>query len=101
MGLIQKDRQMESLVEKLCLRFRLSQNERQWSDLAFCLSLLQYSERSLRRLSENLPCYADKLHSPKVYETFCSILAGISKTSKPELKVCIAFLLYFLYSYFK
>ncbi|PNF15628.1 hypothetical protein B7P43_G15860 [Cryptotermes secundus] len=89
MGLIQKDRQMESLVEKLCLRFRMSQSERQWSDLAFCLSLLQYSERSLRRLSENLPCYADKLHSPKVYETFCSILAGISKTTKPELKAAV------------
>jgi condensin complex subunit 1 len=92
MGLIQKDRQMESLVEKLCLRFRLSENERQWGDLAYCLSLLQYSERSLRKLSANLPCYADRLHLPKVYETFCSILAGISKTSKPELKVCIAFL---------
>jgi condensin complex subunit 1 len=90
MGLIQKDRQMESLVEKLCLRFRLSENERQWSDLAYCLSLLQYSERSLRRLSENLPCYADKLHSPKVYETFCSILASMSKTSKPELKAAVA-----------
>ncbi|XP_021926834.1 condensin complex subunit 1 isoform X2 [Zootermopsis nevadensis] len=86
MGLIQKDRQMESLVEKLCLRFRTSQSERQWSDLAFCLSLLQYSERSLRRLSENLPCYADKLHSQKVYDTFCVILAGINKTSKPDLK---------------
>jgi condensin complex subunit 1 len=89
MGLIQKDRQVESLVEKLCLRFRLSQSERQWSDLAFCLSLLQYTERSLRRLSENLPCYADKLHSPNVYGSFCAILTGIRKTSKPELKVCI------------
>jgi condensin complex subunit 1 len=89
MGLIQKDRQMESLVEKLCLRFRMSQSERQWSDLAFCLSLLQYSERSLRRLSENLPCYADKLHSLKVYEAFCSILSAVRKTNKPELKVSI------------
>ncbi|XP_069703056.1 condensin complex subunit 1 [Periplaneta americana] len=89
MPLIQKDRQMESLVEKLCLRFRLSQSERQWCDLSYCLSLLQYSDRSLRRLSENLSCYADKLHSPKVYEIFNSILTSISKTTKPELKAVV------------
>ena len=78
---------MESLVEKLCLRFRISQSERQWCDLAYCLSLVQYSDRTLRRLQENLPCYADKLHSPQVFEIFVSILATIGKTTKPELKV--------------
>ncbi|PSN48611.1 hypothetical protein C0J52_18669 [Blattella germanica] len=87
MGLIQKDKQMESLVEKLCLRFRISQSERQWCDLAYCLSLVQYSERSFRRLHENLPCYADKLHSPEVFDIFCNIVASISKSSKPEMKV--------------
>ncbi|KAJ9587398.1 hypothetical protein L9F63_019073, partial [Diploptera punctata] len=89
MGLIQKDRQMESLVEKLCLRFRISQTERQWCDLAYCLSLVQYSDRSVRRLHENLHCYADKLHSSLVFDIFTSIISAISKTTKPELKVVV------------
>lgn len=84
MQLIQKDRQMESLIDKLCQRFRASSHERQWSDLAYCLGLMQYSDRSLRRLLENLPCYAEKLTVPSIYEVFCDILHQAGKTQKPE-----------------
>lgn len=84
MQLIQKDRQMESLVDKLCQRFRASTHERQWCDLAYCLSLLQYSDRSLRRLLENLPCYGEKLTVPMIYDTFNDILYQAGKTQKPE-----------------
>lgn len=84
MQLIQKDRQMESLVDKLCQRFRASTHERQWSDLAFCLGLMQFSDRSLRRLLENLPCYAEKLTVQSIYDTFCDILEQAGKTQKPE-----------------
>lgn len=87
--LIQKDKQMESLVDKLCQRFRASTSERQWSDIAFCLSLLQYSERSLRRLLENFQCYFDKLNTEKVYEAFESIIAQALKTNKPERKLIV------------
>lgn len=87
--LIQKDKQMESLVDKLCQRFRSSTTERQWSDIAFCLSLLQYSDRSLRRLTENFQCYFDKLNTPKVYEAFESIIAQALKTNKPERKMIV------------
>lgn len=87
MQLIQKDRQMESLVDKLCQRFRASTFERQWCDLAYCLGLLQYSDRSLRRLLENLPCYAEKLTVPTIRETFSDILYQAGKTQKPERQV--------------
>lgn len=78
---------MESLVDKLCQRFRASTTERQWGDIAFCLSLIQYSDRSLRRLLENFQCYFDKLNTNKVYEAFESIIAQALKTNKPERKV--------------
>lgn len=84
MLLIQKDRQMESLIDKLCQRFRASTHERQWCDLAYCLGLMQYSDRSLRRLLENLPCYAEKLTVPSIYDIFCEILHQAGKTQKPE-----------------
>lgn len=87
--LINKDKQMESLVDKLCQRFRSSTTERQWSDIAFCLSLIQYSDRSLRRLTENFQCYFDKLNTGKVYEAFESIITQALKTTKPERKVIV------------
>ncbi|KAI0298641.1 non-SMC mitotic condensation complex subunit 1-domain-containing protein [Multifurca ochricompacta] len=55
---IEKERQAESIVEKLCQRFRLSEDTRQWRDISFCLSLLPFkSERSVKKLVEGLPFY--------------------------------------------
>lgn len=86
-GFIQKDRMCESLVEKLCHRFRATRSNKQVHDLAYCLTLLPASERSLRKLQENLPCYQDKLVDPQVYSSFTTIMNKMKKLSKPELKV--------------
>ena len=48
---IDKEKQAESIIEKLCQRFRLATDERQWRDIAFCLAQLPYkSERSVKKL---------------------------------------------------
>jgi len=48
-----QEKQAESIVEKLCQRFRLATEERQWRDISFCLSLLPFkSERSMKKLIE-------------------------------------------------
>lgn len=78
---------MEALVEKLCQRFKLSTEERQWRDLAFCLSLFNYNERTLRKLIENLDCYKDKLHCNGVMQCFNTIMTNASKMAKNEVKV--------------
>ena len=84
-GLLQ-EKQAESIVEKLCQRFRLSEDPRQWRDIAFCLSLLPFkSERSVKKLIDGLQFYRDKLHEPKVFERFTEILA----------KVCHCYLFFF------
>ncbi|KAG6452841.1 hypothetical protein O3G_MSEX007806 [Manduca sexta] len=88
-SLIQKDRQMEALVEKLCQRFKLSTEERQWRDLAYCLSLFTYNERSLRKLIENLDCYKDKLHSQGVMNSFNTLMSNTSKMAKNEIKTLV------------
>ncbi|OWF35443.1 condensin complex subunit 1-like [Mizuhopecten yessoensis] len=84
---IQKDRQCESLVEKLCQRFRAARNERQWRDLSFCLSMLSYNEKSLRKLQENFVCFADKLADDDVYSCFVSIITKSQSSSKLGTKV--------------
>jgi len=80
-GLIEKDKLVENLVEKLCHRFRATRTQRQWRDIAFCLSLLPYSDRGLKKLNENLGCWSDKLHEDFVYESICVIFAGVKKSA--------------------
>ena len=86
-GFIQKDRLCESLVEKLCHRFRATRSVEQDHDLAYCLTLLPVTERTLRKLQENLSCYQDKLVDTHVYTAFSTIISKLKKLSKPDLKV--------------
>jgi len=64
---IRLDRQAESLVEKLCHRFRTTLEAEQWRKFAFCLSLLTFSEKCLRTLKEQFPCYHDKVALPSTH----------------------------------
>ncbi|WVW81595.1 hypothetical protein I302_103590 [Kwoniella bestiolae CBS 10118] len=88
---IEKDKQAESIVEKLCQRFRLATEERQWRDISFCLSLLPFkSERSMKKLIEGLPFYQDKLHEETVFRRFTEILAKAranKAANKPETEL--------------
>ncbi|KAH9970214.1 non-SMC mitotic condensation complex subunit 1 [Lactifluus volemus] len=60
---IGREKQAENIVDKLCQRFRLTDDTRQWRDIVFCLSLLPFRyERSVKRLIEGLPIYRDTLH---------------------------------------
>ncbi|NXP05107.1 CND1 protein, partial [Thinocorus orbignyianus] len=84
---ITKDKQTESLVEKLCQRFRIARTERQYRDLSHCLTLLPLSERGLHKLQNNFDCFADKLQDPAVYSCFQTVVARFRKAnSKPEIK---------------
>ncbi|KAK2461131.1 hypothetical protein APHAL10511_006658 [Amanita phalloides] len=83
---IEKDKQAEAIVEKLCQRFRLTEDPRQWRDIACCLSLLPYkSEKSVKKLIEGLQFYRDKLHEPTVFERFTEIL-NKARTNKSKDK---------------
>ncbi|XP_067627986.1 condensin complex subunit 1 [Eurosta solidaginis] len=89
LGLIQKDRQVETLVEKLCLRFPVTREERQWRDIAYCLSLLSYNERTIKKLTDNIQHYKDKVQIDEVYQSFKLIISNTSKLAKPELKAAV------------
>ncbi|XP_053684767.1 condensin complex subunit 1 isoform X2 [Sabethes cyaneus] len=89
-GLINKDKQIESLVEKLCLRFRVTTEQRQWRDIAFCLSLLSYNEKTIRKLSDNISCFKDKVQYDEILGSFKTIISNTNKLAKPELKTAVA-----------
>ncbi|KAM4703298.1 condensin complex subunit 1 [Rhinophrynus dorsalis] len=86
---ITKDKQTESLVEKMCHRFRTARTERQWRDLAHCLSLLPFSEKGLRKMQDCFDCYGDKLSDDTVYNCFLSTVGKMRRGAKPELKTLI------------
>uniref|UniRef100_A0A3B3XGY4 Condensin complex subunit 1 n=1 Tax=Poecilia mexicana TaxID=48701 RepID=A0A3B3XGY4_9TELE len=86
---ITKERQTESLVEKLCQRFRTAKTERQWCDLAMSLSLLSMCERGFKRLQECWECYSDKLTESGVYQPLLTITAKLRRGAKPQFKAQI------------
>jgi condensin complex subunit 1 len=71
-------KEAESVVEKLCQRFQATTEPRQWRDIAFCLSLLPFnSDLAVKKLTEGLPFYQDKLHEETVFKRFGEILAKV------------------------
>ncbi|XP_063055343.1 condensin complex subunit 1 isoform X2 [Engraulis encrasicolus] len=83
---ITKERQTESLVEKLCQRFRTAKTERQWADVAVSLSLLSMCERGFKRLQECWECYSDKLTEAGVYQPLLSIVTKLRRGAKLQFK---------------
>ena len=87
---IKKEKQMENLIEKLCGRFRNSDNLRYSRDLSHCLSLITFSgDRSLKKLIENFQLYKDKLIDEIVLGSFVEIVQRSKKFCKSELKPLI------------
>lgn len=82
--LIDKDRHIDRLIDKLCHRFTDTIDERHWCDLAFCLSLLKYSDKALNKLFEKFDTYKDKLCIESVHTSIASIITTFRKT--PNIK---------------
>ncbi len=59
-----QEKQCESLVEKLCHRFRTTEDVQQWRHFAFCLSQVSYSDKGIKKLTENFACFDDKVCTP-------------------------------------
>jgi len=86
---VQKERQVETLVEKLCMRFHASKEMTQWRHIAYCLSLLNYNEKSIKKLNDLWKYYHDKLTDEDISNSFHAIVAKSKKFAKPEFKVII------------
>ncbi|KAL1548739.1 Condensin-1 complex subunit CAP-D2 [Salvia divinorum] len=88
-GSIKKDKQMESLVEKLCNRFTGASDVRQWECISYCLSQLAFTEKSMKKLMESFKTYEHVLSEDIVMEHFRNIINKGKKFAKPEQKAII------------
>lgn len=52
MPFLEKDKYSEALVERLCSRIRTSDNLKEHHNSAYCMSLLSFNEKGLRKLIE-------------------------------------------------
>lgn len=86
---ITKDKQTESLVEKLCQRFRTARTERQFRDLAYCMAQLPLTERGLHKMLDHFDCFGDKLLDESVFSAFLSVVGKLRRGAKPEGKAII------------
>lgn len=86
--LVQKEKQIDAIIEKICARFKLTTTERQWCDLSYCLSVLQFSVKSIRHLIDNISFLKNQIHHKEVLKTLHGIIEQTKK--KPDAKdVCL------------
>ncbi|KAL5720007.1 Condensin-1 complex subunit CAP-D2 [Ranunculus cassubicifolius] len=88
-GSIKKDKQMESLVEKLCNRFSGVTDTKQWEYISYCLSQLTFTDKGMKKLMDSFKSYEHALCEDSVMENFKNIISKGKKFAKPELKSCI------------
>ncbi|XP_065857315.1 condensin-1 complex subunit CAP-D2 [Euphorbia lathyris] len=88
-GSIKKDKQMDSLVAKLCNRFSGVTDVKQWEYISYCLSQLSFTEKGMRNLIDSFKTYEHVLSEDSVMDHFKTIINKAKKFAKPELKLCI------------
>jgi condensin complex subunit 1 len=86
LSFIKKERQNDMLVEKLLQRFEKCTCISQKADLAYCLTLLKVSEKSIKYLVENFKVYKDALFDEDVRKSFFAMVTKAKKNLKPELR---------------
>uniref|UniRef100_K3W4W3 Condensin complex subunit 1 C-terminal domain-containing protein n=1 Tax=Globisporangium ultimum (strain ATCC 200006 / CBS 805.95 / DAOM BR144) TaxID=431595 RepID=K3W4W3_GLOUD len=69
-----KEKQIESIVEKLCQRFPSAVKVKHQRDLAFCLAQLSHTEKSLRYLLQNRKLLRDALTDSGVTKHFAHLV---------------------------
>lgn len=86
---VKKDRQLESLVEKLCFRLRQSDDLLQQRSISHCLSLLPLStsDKAIAKMIDAHASYKEKLADPIVHGHFVEILGKLRV--KAEMKELI------------
>lgn len=73
---IEKEKQAETLVQKLCERLERSE-PKHWVGLCHCLSLLNYNDKTLKKLDELSKSWQDKLGNEEIRSCFNTIITKV------------------------
>jgi len=78
---VEKDKQTEGLIEKLFNKLKTSIDVIEWRNTTFCLSLFNYTEKSINKLNELYQGLKDKIEDKIVNENFQTIFVRLRKNS--------------------
>lgn len=80
---------MENLVDRFCSKYKMTEEVKHHRSISYCLSLIKYNEKALKKLIDNFPNYKDLVQDGEIYASFRSIIQNCSKQQpgKPDLKV--------------
>lgn len=88
-GYIEKERQGENLVEKLCHKF-LTASKEETLNIGYCLNKLPMGEKGMRRLLDNISTWQNRLlEDGTLMGYFTDILNKCRKNWKPEAKLLL------------
>lgn len=78
---VEKDKQTEGLIDKLFNKLKSSLDSNEWRNTTFCLSLLNYTEKSVNKLLELYQNLKEKIDDEIVNENFSAIFTRFKKNS--------------------
>jgi len=78
---VEKDKQTELLIDKLFNKLKSSNDVNEWRNTTFCLSLLNYTEKSVNKLLELYQNLKEKIDDELVFENFQAIFIKFRKNS--------------------
>nr|CAI5825013.1 unnamed protein product [Callosobruchus analis] len=77
--LIDNAKHMESLVDRFCGRFKVTEELRQQRNIASCLTFVKYNDRSFKKLIDNFPNYRHIIQDEEIYNSFKVIMQNFMK----------------------
>ncbi|MES1922092.1 hypothetical protein MHBO_003609 [Bonamia ostreae] len=87
---ISEEKQQENLIIKICSRFSKLKDDQHILNNVYCLTLLNYGEKCIKKLIEMSRTYKGLLGEEKVFEHFKSIVVKAKKSAiKQEVKEMI------------
>jgi len=88
-SLIDKEKQVESLISKLCQRMQQTDDTLAWQRIMYCIGLLNITDKAFKKFSECFRFYKDALGDQIVCDTINVILDKIKASTKGDLKTMI------------
>jgi condensin complex subunit 1 len=90
MSYIEKDKQSESLIEKLCHRIHDSKDQSVGKDLVFCMAQLNYTAKCIKKLVENHKCWIMLRTDKEAMAQFDAICNKAKRFAKDDMKTALA-----------
>ena len=78
---VNKDKQADSLLERLLVRIGMATELGQKRNLAYCISQLPVTEKGIKKMIEMIKLFKDALYDPDVFEYFKLCLAKAKKSN--------------------